>query len=201
MPAGYVLTRLHARYSKDGVSEDLVFKAAPAIAGGREWRGAEGKLEEGKVASPINNFQARYAIRHPWTGAIQCDAPVRGMWGGPPSGGPNTPTPALDLAFVPRGKTKLRQILAQSVPELGLSIDADAPADLPNADGADDADDARVVEPKELPKRTPRKDKKGCAVGGGAGGGGATLLLLGLAWMGGRRRRARAINHGANGVK
>ncbi|HWN83441.1 MAG TPA: DUF2330 domain-containing protein, partial [Candidatus Udaeobacter sp.] len=40
---GFVLIRLHARYSKDGISEDLVFKAAPPIAGGREWRGEGGK--------------------------------------------------------------------------------------------------------------------------------------------------------------
>lgn len=40
MPMGrrFVLTRLHARYSKDGISEDLVFKEAPSIAGGSTLR-------------------------------------------------------------------------------------------------------------------------------------------------------------------
>ena len=40
MPRGYgmdfVLTRLHARYGKD-ITNDLVFKAAPPIVGGREF--------------------------------------------------------------------------------------------------------------------------------------------------------------------
>jgi len=46
---GLVLTRLHARYGKGAISEDLIFKAAPPIAGGREWRVGGGKLEEGAV--------------------------------------------------------------------------------------------------------------------------------------------------------
>jgi hypothetical protein len=32
-PWGFVLTRLHARYTKDNLGEDLVFKAAPPIYG------------------------------------------------------------------------------------------------------------------------------------------------------------------------
>ena len=61
------LSRHGSRYSKDGISEDLVFKAAPAITGGREVRNADGKLEEGSTpAGDMNNFQGRYAIRHEW---------------------------------------------------------------------------------------------------------------------------------------
>jgi hypothetical protein len=36
MPYGWVLTRLHARYTKDALGDDLVFKQASPIAGGRE---------------------------------------------------------------------------------------------------------------------------------------------------------------------
>lgn len=35
-PSGFVLTRLHARYTKEALGEDLVFRAAPPIHGGRE---------------------------------------------------------------------------------------------------------------------------------------------------------------------
>jgi hypothetical protein len=82
---GFVLTRLHARYGKT-VTEDLVFKAAEPIVGGREFVvDGNGKLEERSRPDSINNFQARYAIRHEWTGPITCKNPVRGRWGGPPT--------------------------------------------------------------------------------------------------------------------
>src|SRR6185436_5525277 len=38
----FVLTRLHARYDKDSLGEDLMFRAAPPIEGGREVRGQGG---------------------------------------------------------------------------------------------------------------------------------------------------------------
>ncbi|HVV87160.1 MAG TPA: DUF2330 domain-containing protein, partial [Kofleriaceae bacterium] len=69
----FVLTRLHARYGKD-LKDDLVFKAAPPIVGGRELVAAGGKLEERSRPDSTNNFQARYVIRHWWTGRIECAA-------------------------------------------------------------------------------------------------------------------------------
>ncbi|WP_255215683.1 DUF2330 domain-containing protein [Pseudenhygromyxa sp. WMMC2535] len=87
VPAEFVLTRMHARYDGASLGEDLVFEAAPAIAGGREFLQAEGGLEKGAVSQGVggqNAFQARYAIRHEWTGAIECEQPQRGIWGGPP---------------------------------------------------------------------------------------------------------------------
>jgi uncharacterized protein (TIGR03382 family) len=189
---GFVLTRLHMRYGKDGINEDLVFKAAPPIAGGREWRGEGGKLEEGKVAAPINNFQGRYAIRHEWTGPIACEHPVRGVWGGPPSGQASSrPRPALDLAFVPRGQTQLASILRQDVPEIGITA-ARAPSEAPPP-----ADPSAVTQALNDPGQNPsadqprqpvRKDRQGCAAGGPAGAGAALGLLLALAGL--RRRRA-----------
>ena len=82
----FVLTRLHARYDKTSLGEDLVFKAAPAIVGGREFLTDGNALEQGSSPDSMNNFQARYAIRHPWTGPIECSDPQRGVWGGPPLG-------------------------------------------------------------------------------------------------------------------
>lgn len=156
---GFVLTRLHARYAKDGISEDLVFKAAEPIVGGRE--------------------QGRYAIRHEWTGPIACDKPVRGQWGGPPGKSEPTAIAAGDLAFVPRGKIVLAQVVRRDVPEIGVvaaggeAADLSAPAIKPPAEGA---------------TAPVRKEKKGCGVTGQPGDGLAALLLAGLAFAMGRRR-------------
>ena len=118
---GFVLTRLHARYGKDGAPNDLVFKQAPPIVGGREQR-ENGQLEQRSRKDSVNNFQGRYAIRHAWTGTIACQNPVRGMWGGPPSGVDiaEGPVAATDLAFAPRGKVQLPNLVAQDVPEIAV---------------------------------------------------------------------------------
>ncbi len=103
-PWNFVLTRLHARYDKSTLAEDLVFKAANPIAGGREFLTNGQALEQGAVPFSSNMFQARYAIRYPWKGPITCANPQRGRWGGPPNGGQPGPTPATGVAFAPRGK-------------------------------------------------------------------------------------------------
>ena len=105
---GFVLTRLHARYTKDALGDDLVFRAAPPIVGGREMRAFGASLEQTPSPSSFNNFQARYAIRHPWTGEIKCEHPVRDVWGGPPQGHPyEKPSAATNLAFSDRASNKL----------------------------------------------------------------------------------------------
>jgi hypothetical protein len=114
----FVLTRLHARYGTGDMKDDLVFKDAPAVTGGREmW--SDGKLEHGATRSAQNYFQARYAIRHPWTGKIACSHPRRGIWGGPPDGGQQI-IAASKLAFAPRGKLQLAEVVSQPVPEIGV---------------------------------------------------------------------------------
>ncbi len=115
----FVLTRLHARYGKD-LQNDLVFKAAPPIVGGREFLSNNGKLEEGAQPSSMNNFQGRYAIRHRWTGKIACDKPVRNRWGGPPNGVQPPTAAAMGLAFAPRGQVQIAKTIKQDVPEIGL---------------------------------------------------------------------------------
>src|SRR5690606_15276357 len=107
IPSEFVLTRLHARYDQSSLGEDLVFQAAPAIVGGREFLQQDGQLERGAVLEPggWNNFQARYIIRHEWTGPIECENPQRGVWGGPwpdVQGASSRPAVARDLAFVER---------------------------------------------------------------------------------------------------
>ncbi len=141
--ADFVLTRLHARYGKDR-KDDLRFKDARPIAGGREHLVSGTKLEEGAVAAEQNNFQGRYAVRHVWTGPLTCDKPVRGRWGGPPRElmakpgftGQRTQA-ALDLAFAPRDQVVLASAVMQDVPEIDVKAGAVAatPATKPPAVG------------------------------------------------------------------
>ena len=115
---GYVLTRLHYRYTQGGLGEDLVFREAPAIVGGRESM-MGGKLEKGAREDSINNFQGRYVIRHRWTGPVRCVNPEWGRWGGPPDGGSSI-LAARDLASAPRGSIALPAIVREDVPEIGV---------------------------------------------------------------------------------
>ena len=133
-----VLTRLHARYGKEGLGQDLVFRAATPIAGGREFLADGKKLEEGARPADTNTFQARYAIRHPWTGPITCDHPQRGIWGGPPPEMTDVHAgkteAALDLAQAPRAGIELATFF-QSDPWTGASLALEVPR-LPQARSA-----------------------------------------------------------------
>jgi hypothetical protein len=92
----FVITRLHARYAKDSLGDDLRFRPADALTGGREGQGTQAQ------PSSQNDFQARYVIRHKWTGAVACANPNYGVWGGPPDGHDPGTTPAVGLAFAAR---------------------------------------------------------------------------------------------------
>jgi hypothetical protein len=115
----WVVTRLHTRYDKQTLSEDLVFRAAPPIVGGRGDRDDGGGPHVAK-RSEENNFQARYIIRHYWSKKPTCDAPKRNMWGGPPDGRNEHFSVARDLASAPRGSIKLADVIKGAVPSLGL---------------------------------------------------------------------------------
>jgi hypothetical protein len=168
---GFVLTRLHARYGKGDVQDDLVFRAAAPIVGGRELMMENGKLEERSRPDAMNNFQGRYAIRHEWTGKIECEAPKRGRWGGPPGGDEPQPIAATGLAFAERGKLDLPMVVKQDVPELGL------------------------VAGKASPPAVNKAAYPGCTCGaGGAGVGGlagGALVVVATVFGVGRRRRRR----------
>jgi MYXO-CTERM domain-containing protein len=180
-----VLTRLHARYGKS-ITDDLVFKKADAIVGGREHLAANGKLEERSQPAGQNNFQARYAIRHEWTGQIACKDPRRGRWGGPPRGvAGGGVKPALDLAFAPRGKAALPTLVRQDIPEIEVKAAGGAgpttappPTDTAPATGTPPATD------------TPPKKKTGCgcATDGGGGVAGALGLAAAVSLLVTRRR-------------
>jgi len=172
-----VLTRLHARYGKT-VTEDLVFKKADPIVGGREFLAANGKLEERSQPSSMNNFQARYAIRHEWTGAIACKAPTRGRWGGPPPGvGGGGVKPALDLAFAPRGKAQLPTLVRQDIPEIEVKAAGGAGPSTPPETG-DKTGSATGTSDKGASTPEPKKKTGcGCNTDGGAGALGLAAVV------------------------
>ncbi len=188
--ADFVLTRLHARYGKT-VKDDLRFKAASAIVGGREFVVANGRLEEGAQPSDYNNFQGRYAIRYRWTGPITCDKPQRGVWGGPPPeiaakrGDDAQIRPAVDLAHAPRGQVQLVSAVLQDVPEIDLRSGASKSRPPETGGGS-------AMAPAPSSEPTKKKSGCGCAtsdrndVVGGALLVGASLLLR-------RRRRPRGV--------
>src|SRR4051812_15589642 len=113
----WVLTRMHTRYSKETLTEDLVFREAKPVMGGRaNGNGSNGDGGAQVIDGGTNNFQGRYIIRHYWTGAVTCKEPRYGEWGGPPGGGSSGPAVAKGLAFAPRGKVQLRAEVRSPVP-------------------------------------------------------------------------------------
>jgi MYXO-CTERM domain-containing protein len=194
VPNEFVLTRLHARYDQASLGEDLVFQAAPAILGGREFVQQDGQLERGAIAAPhgMNNFQARYIIRHEWQGPIECAEPQRGVWGGPwpgLDGADSKPAVARDLAFVPRGVA-----LVELVTEEGAArIEADV-GPLPAGPIEPPLPDPREGLGQRKGKGQDKTGEGGCAhcsaepAAGGLGAAGLTMLGL-LGALGLRRRR------------
>ncbi len=112
---GFTITRLHARYGKDTLGDDLVFRPAGAITGGREQQGTQAQ------PSSENDFQARYVIRHKWAGAVTCASPQFGIWGGPPDGRDPGTTPAMNLAFAARDVDVAALVKSPLPPGLELS--------------------------------------------------------------------------------
>ena len=203
----FVVTRLHARYSKDALGDDLFFRAAPPIVGGREFMQAAGKLEQGARSDASNNFQARYVIRHAWTGPIACRHPQRGVWGGPPNGGGVGVQPAAKIGFVPRGAAVTMQTFVRGAlpPESFLSSGGAtpvlafpatlAPMDAGTTLGPDL--DAAMVTPvptestPPLPSTAPPQGGcAGCAMGTtDASSAGAIAALMGIALARVRRKK------------
>jgi hypothetical protein len=213
----FVITRLHARYSKDALGDDLFFRTAAPIAGGREFLQTGGKLEQGAQESGTNNFQARYAIRHPWTGPIACKAPRRGIWGGPPgrdpwSSGPmSAPQAAAKIGFVARtegltlasfvhGALPPESLLTRTGPVLATPqivramdagsplVDASTPAEAPVAS---DAGSSVPPAPPEPPPAIRHGGCAGCsAVGTDPATGGVLASLIAIALAGLRKKRA-----------
>jgi len=163
----YVLTRLHARYGKGDMKDDLRFREAKPVTGGREIYAKSG-IEYSATPSTQNFFQARYVIRHWWTGPIKCQTPRRGVWGGPPDGNYRGTIAASKVAFAPRGKIALPSLINRDLWEIGLK---------------------KAVPPPKTPPKTPPAPGTGTkTMGFGLGAVGA-LLALGFGALTLRRRR------------
>jgi uncharacterized protein (TIGR03382 family) len=198
----FVLTRLHARYGKDTLGEDLVFREAGPITGGREVRsarsgGGESALETGASSGYANNFQARYAVRHPWTGPIACANPIRGRWGGPPANQPSKGTiAAKNVGLLPRGGDALGDFVKGDVSQIAFKI-ALPPAPLATAVPTVPPTPTPTTDPTAPPSaEVPEaaSGKRGClgcsAAGGASPAGIGALLALVCAWIVRRRKAA-----------
>ncbi|MEW5741041.1 MAG: DUF2330 domain-containing protein [Myxococcota bacterium] len=130
------ITRLHLRYTKDSLTDDVVFKAVPPIAGG---------VPEVKTPGPAeaNRFQGRYILRKPFDPNM-C---WRGRFGGGAMGGGAAPSPVSatfglpggSMSFAGAAKPKdgktttaslskpLEQFLITDIPELKLKAKGKAP--------------------------------------------------------------------------
>lgn len=122
-PWDATITRLHVRYTKDSLGEDLVFRAASPIQGGNGWAAGPNKHGATVIPNGQNMFQGRYIIRHYWQGDITCENPVFNRWGG----SPDKIEGAKELAFVPRDGVTLASVIAEEVPILNLKPTAVKP--------------------------------------------------------------------------
>ncbi|MCC7534606.1 MAG: DUF2330 domain-containing protein, partial [Deltaproteobacteria bacterium] len=189
----YVVTRLHVRYRRDTLGDDLVLREAPPIVGGREQAGPNGQgNEQGARLAPDRNsyYQARYIIRHPWTGPVECASPQRGIWGGPPgTGQPVGVQPGQNLAFAPRGRANLASFLTTPVAQ------ATSDSVAPRLPGGPLLDTPPVTGPSWTPEQgsaSPAPRGSGCAsctVGGGAMGASGLLVAGVVLGLIARRRR------------
>jgi len=117
--SSWVLTRLHTRYDKATLSEDLVFVPAGPVRGGRGSAGRSQEPPGGVESSSVNTFQGRYIIRNYWEGPVECKDPIYGRWGGPPNGGKGTQA-AGDLGTVERGDVALKAVVRSNLPQFDL---------------------------------------------------------------------------------
>jgi hypothetical protein len=115
----WVLTRLHTRYDKKTLDEDLIFVPAKPVVGGRGSAGLSREKPGAVEAASVNNFQGRYIIRHYWAGKVTCENPAWGQWGGPPEGGKKTQA-ARDLANVKRDGISLPKLVKSALPQLQI---------------------------------------------------------------------------------
>ena len=188
----FVLTRLHARYDKRSLGEDLVFQTAPGISGG------QGMPHDGKLGSDVhptgewNSFQARYAILHYWDGPAHCLRPLYDTWGGPPEGHKD-PGPALarQLAFESRD-AKLASFVTNSSHQSLKLEGAPPPDERPERVQEIERETAeREQEEREEQSKSPEA-KRGCScTTTSTPPGGALASLLGLLGLLLVRRRPR----------
>jgi len=121
----YVLTRLHARYGKADMKDDLRFREAKPITGPRAVEQAGAGVR--RVARGAEtNFQRGYAIRHWWTGPMTCKNPQRGVWGGPPDGGQRNTIAAEQARVRAARQARARTVIKRDLWEIGYKKSSSA---------------------------------------------------------------------------
>ncbi|HTJ80509.1 MAG TPA: DUF2330 domain-containing protein [Polyangiaceae bacterium] len=198
--ADLVLTRLYAKWAS-APEKDLVLRPARAIEGGRE-EGLDGKpvkkvywAETGSDSDRkpgVNNFQARYVVRHPWKGKIECHAPRRGFWGGPPAG--EKPSKVASKKI-----DKIEDVVEGDLPppsDLAIAYEPPPPPPAPPApDAAPDSPPSALPMPSTSASAVPAApvadEGCGCGVAPRPFDSRAAALVAALIVVLGRRARAR----------
>ncbi|HLT35115.1 MAG TPA: DUF2330 domain-containing protein [Enhygromyxa sp.] len=182
----FVLTRLHARYDKSSLGEDLVFQTAPGIAGGQGMpHNGKLELETRETGGAWNSFQGRYAILHYWEGPTRCLRPMWDTWGGPPGnqlpadGAQPGPVVARELAFESRDG-KLASFVTSSAHRT-LKLEGEPPND-------ERPERTQVAEKKEVERAA---GKSGCSCSSSGSPGVGLVGLLALLGLIGLRREER----------
>ena len=198
---GWVLTRLHARYTATSMKEDLIFRKAEGIYGGRGVPYGMSVLEDGvlgeqrAVPSSYNAFQGRYIMLNPWEGEIKCEDPQRGIWGAPVGGARKKAIAMKGGASAGRDLDLTGLVVTKQIAQL--------PGGLTSGGAAKAATDAKpevstpvkggpevAAEEPAVAAPASEEPRSGCQVAAeqSAPGGGMWLLgVLGL--LGVRRRR------------
>ena len=157
-----VSTRMRLR--TDG--SPLQLRPGTPLAGGREMEAASA---HGASPSSENWFVARFTIRHPWAGPIDCAAPARGGWSPVPSGLDERPVPPV---------TTLEEAFPRGIPAL----------DIPPAPRAPPV---RREPPAPAADPSPPSARSGCQCHAGATGGTPILTMLALLLLATRARPRR----------
>lgn len=178
----YTISRLHYRYDKSTLPEDVVLgPASDQIVGGVDLpKGPNHDISMAVTPGEQSQFQVRFNDYFKWDGMMQCDKPQRGRWGKRWAHRRiwNKLWVAQDLSAKSRDEINPAAVVLTPLPALGLTGKvAGAAAD------ADAGADAGTAEPVEVKKSC------GCQTVGSPGAASlAPFGFLGLAFLARRRR-------------
>jgi hypothetical protein len=177
----FVLTRLHLRYDKSSLTEDLELRSASNASGGISApKGPNGDLPTTvNTAAEKNQFQTRYVSLHPNKVVVKCENPKPFRWAKPPRTyrGANKIWVANQLASRNRSLFKPQEVVLASYDALGL------PGVKAGAEGAATAPSAGAG--------AAAKSGGFCAVSPGVAQNPVGLLGVGLSLLLLRLRRRR----------
>jgi hypothetical protein len=138
----YVLSRLHHRYDKNTLPNDLELASAPPKRGGIGTpQGPKAELPLDFTEASESRLQMRYTFFHPWQGEQKCQSPDRFRWGKAPRTyrGLRKTWIAEDLSRKSRTQIKLESVVKTPLPALGIpgraegALDAGGGAAAPEA--------------------------------------------------------------------